>query len=69
MGSSQQGAQNQVVCTALSTFPPPLLIFFALQTHTGGEDAFFISQAGHGAVAVSDGVSAWAQSSCLSLLS
>eukprot|EP00879_Flechtneria_rotunda_P000607 GHRR01000718.1.p1 GENE.GHRR01000718.1~~GHRR01000718.1.p1 ORF type:complete len:922 (+),score=507.15 GHRR01000718.1:330-2768(+) len=28
---------------------------------TGGEDAFFISQAGHGAVGVSDGVSAWAE--------
>jgi protein phosphatase PTC7 len=46
---------------ALLTFATPLLLFFALQTHTGGEDAFFISQAGHGAVAVSDGVSAWAE--------
>lgn len=32
-----------------------------MQTHTGGEDAFFISQAGHGALGVSDGVSAWAE--------
>jgi serine/threonine protein phosphatase PrpC len=32
-----------------------------LQTHTGGEDAYFISTAGHGAIGVSDGVSAWAE--------
>jgi hypothetical protein len=30
------------------------------QAHTGGEDAFFVSSAGHGAFAISDGVSAWA---------
>lgn len=29
--------------------------------HTGGEDAYFISKAGHGALGVSDGVSAWAE--------
>eukprot|EP00878_Enallax_costatus_P020874 GHUV01022084.1.p1 GENE.GHUV01022084.1~~GHUV01022084.1.p1 ORF type:complete len:892 (+),score=366.24 GHUV01022084.1:207-2882(+) len=28
---------------------------------TGGEDAFFVSPAGHGALGVSDGVSAWAE--------
>lgn len=33
----------------------------AVQVHTGGEDAFFISKAGHGALGVSDGVSAWAE--------
>lgn len=32
-----------------------------LQVATGGEDAYFISSAGHGAVGVSDGVSAWAE--------
>jgi serine/threonine protein phosphatase PrpC len=32
-----------------------------VQVHTGGEDAFFISKAGHGALGVSDGVSAWAE--------
>lgn len=32
-----------------------------LQVATGGEDAYFISPAGHGAVGVSDGVSAWAE--------
>jgi len=31
------------------------------QVHTGGEDAYFISTAGHGALGVSDGVSAWAE--------
>lgn len=33
----------------------------SLQAATGGEDAYFISLAGHGAVGVSDGVSAWAE--------
>lgn len=31
------------------------------QVSTGGEDAFFVSPAGHGALGVSDGVSAWAE--------
>lgn len=37
------------------------LALASLQVHTGGEDAFFISNAGHGALGVSDGVSAWAE--------
>lgn len=42
-------------------WPAICLCYPCSQTHTGGEDAFFISPAGHGAVGVSDGVSAWAE--------
>ncbi len=47
--------QNRIVLNHHETQTKP-----NRQADTGGEDAYFVSEAGHGHLAVSDGVSAWA---------
>lgn len=38
-----------------------MVLFICMQVKTGGEDAFFVSPCGAGAVAVADGVGGWAE--------
>ncbi|KAI8467711.1 MAG: hypothetical protein J3K34DRAFT_460248 [Monoraphidium minutum] len=49
-----RAAEGLVLVSAAAMIP------HIAKARTGGEDAFFISDAGHGALGVSDGVSAWA---------